>query len=109
MKGCEFINIAEKLSALRKNRSVSVYKLSKLTDISENHIHDIEKSKKNPSVFVLEKLLTALGITLAEFFNEGSEVLYPTPFELEFINTIRLMGIDKAQTLLQIAKYINEK
>lgn len=109
MKGREFINIAEKLSALRKNRGLSVYKLSKLTDISQNYIHQIEKDKKAPSVFVLEKLLTALGITLAEFFNEESNVLHPTPLEMEFVKTIRLMSIEKSEALLQIAKYMNEK
>lgn len=102
------MNVAQKLSALRKNRQLSVYRLSKLTDISENYIHQIEKGKKNPSVFILETLLVSMGITLAEFFNENPDVLYPTSFEMEFINTVRLMSAEKAAALLQIAKYMTD-
>ena len=34
------MNIAEQLKKIRKQKKISVYKLSKISGISENHIHN---------------------------------------------------------------------
>lgn len=59
------MDIGSKLTFIRETKKISVYKLSKLTDISENHIHNIEKGITQPSVLILEKFLSALDTNLS--------------------------------------------
>ena len=89
---------------LRSARGISVYKLSKVSEVSENYIHRIEKGENQPSVEILDRLLSAMGITLAEFFNENRDVLYPSISERELVETIRQMPQEKADAILQVAK-----
>lgn len=101
------MNIGEKLMEIRKNKNLSVYKLSKMCEVSENYIHEIEKSIKQPSVYVLEKILTSLGITLAEFFNESQDTIYPTEFEKKLVHAVRILPEEKAKAVLNIANLLS--
>lgn len=98
------MDLPQKFKLLRTQREISVYKLSKDTDISQNYIRKIEKGESQPSVLVLEKLLERLGTTLAEFFNEGSDALYPTAYERELVESARMLNQEKAEAVLHIAK-----
>lgn len=98
------MDLPKQFRELRSSRGVSVYKLSKISDVSENYIHRIEKGENQPSVEILNRLLSAMGITLAEFFNENREILYPSASERELVETIRQMPQEKVDAILQIAK-----
>lgn len=98
------MDLPAKFKKLRNQKSFSVYKLSKVTDISENYIHKIEKGESQPSVLVLEKLLACFGTTLAEFFNESKDVLYPTAYERELVESVRILDEEKAAAVLHIVK-----
>ena len=93
---------------LRNAKGFSVYKLSKVSEVSENYIHKIEKGGNQPSVFILEKLLACLGTTLAEFFNESGEVLYPSAFERELVESVRILNEEKAAAVLHVAKLLSK-
>ena len=101
------LNIGKKLREVRQNKKLSVYKLSKLSDVSENYIHELEKGISQPSVYILEKVLKPLGITLVEFFNEGADVIYPTNFEKELIHAVRILPEEKANAVLNIANLLS--
>ena len=98
------MDIAVHFQELRKSRGISVYKLSKLSDVSENYIHTIEKGGNQPSVYILDKLLSHLGVTMSEFFSESQDIIYPTPFERELVETVRVLDADKAAAVLNVAK-----
>lgn len=102
------MDLPVKFRTLREQKHLSVYKLSKATDISENYIHKIEKGQSQPSVLVLEKLLGRLGTTIAEFFNESSDVLYPTAEERELVENFRVLNEEKAAAVLHMAKLLAE-
>ena len=93
---------------LRTEKGFSVYRLAKVSDISENYIHKIEKGESQPSVYILEKLLSCLGTTPAEFLNENSAVMYPSDFERELVETVRVLPKEKADAVLHIAKLMGE-
>lgn len=101
------MKLNDHLKQLRTSKNLSVYKLARMTDVSENHIHSIEKGNSQPSVFTLEKLLTALGTNLAEFFNEEQAVLYPTELEQELLQTVRRLDPEQAKALIQLAALMN--
>ena len=100
------MNLGTELAQLRQKRELSVYRLSKLTEISENHIHRIEAGESQPSVATLERLLVALDSNLAEFFNHDRNVLYPTELEREVISEIRRLNPVQAETLLNFLRTI---
>lgn len=102
------MDLPVKFRTLRTNRNISVYKLSKDTDISQNYIRKIEKGESQPSVLVLEKLLARLGSTLAEFFSEDENVLYPTAYERELVEAVRLLEEEKALAVLHLAKLMSK-
>lgn len=98
------MDLAKQFKALRIQKEFSVYRLSKESDVSENYIRSIEKGKSQPSVFVLGKLLSSLGVTLPEFLNENREIMYPSDFERELVETVRQLSNEKAATILHLAK-----
>ena len=98
------MDLPQKFKQLRTQKDISVYKLSKDTDISQNYIRKIEKGESQPSVFVLEKLLKRLGTTISEFYNESDDVLYPTAYERELIGSTRILNQEKADAVLHFAK-----
>lgn len=100
------MNISEKFIALRKSKDLSIYKLSKISDISENYIRTIEKGASQPSVLILDKLLLSLGTTISEFFNDCEDVIYPTALEKELVESIRMLDDEKATAILNMAKLL---
>ncbi len=102
------IEISSRLKNLRMKKGFSVYGLHNASDISENYIHRIEKGKSQPSVYVLEQLLACLGVTVSEFLNENPAVMYPSDFERELIETVRILPKEKAEAILHMAKLLSE-
>ena len=91
----------------KKAKKISVYKLSKISGISENHIHNIEKGINDPNIRTLNKILKSMEITLAEFFNNNSNVYYPNDFEKELLQSISLLTKKQANILLALIKNMN--
>ena len=98
------MELAAQFKKLRTAKGYSVYKLSKISDVSENYIRTIERGKSQPSVLILEKLLSAMGVSLPEFLNGNSDVMYPSDFERELVESVRLLPPEKAEAVLNIAK-----
>lgn len=102
------MNLSAKFKELRLSKELSVYKLSKLSDVSENYIHRVEKGKTQPSVAMLDKLLVCLGVTLSEFFNDGQAVIYPTELERNLLESVRVLTAEKASAVLEITKLLSK-
>lgn len=95
-----FMELGERLRYWRKKKNVSVYKLYRISDISENHIRSIEKGEKQPTVAKLKALTDALNVSLSEFFNEDEErVCYLTEKEKHMLDLYRSLPPDKADIL----------
>lgn len=98
------MNIAERLKKTRELKSISVYKLSQMSGISETHIRDIERGDRNPSFDTLNKLVQPLGLSLADLFNESELTAYLNKEEKELIECYRMLSHDKAEALLRFIK-----
>ena len=103
------MNLGTRLKELREARGISIYRLSRLTDVSENHIHSIEHSEKQPTIYTLEKLLDALQVSLSEFFYEGGDAICPTDYEKELLYHVRQLNPEKSAAMLQLAKLLYEE
>ena len=61
--------LGQRLQILRQRSGLSIRKLAELAGVTAGMVSCIEREKNSPSVTMLQKLLAALGTTLAEFFS----------------------------------------
>lgn len=64
------IQFGKCLQSARVNRGLSQEQLAELIDVDRTYISFLERGKRNPSLKLLNSLCLALGISLAEFFQE---------------------------------------
>lgn len=97
------MKIGEKLRTARLAKGFSIYKLSKITFVSQNHICAIENDKRQPTLETLERLIAPLGITLAELLNPNPDVSYLSDDEKELLKNYRALPSDSASLLLLLS------
>ncbi|MBI2833019.1 MAG: helix-turn-helix transcriptional regulator [Acidobacteria bacterium] len=69
--------IGERLRALRLERGLTQEQLGERADLSYKFIGEVERGDANPTVGTLDMLATALGVTIAEFFDKAAEKSAP--------------------------------
>lgn len=102
------MNIGERILTIRKSKNISIYRISLETGISQNHIRDIEQSRRNPSVETLSRLIIPLGITLSELFNENEHSSFLSKDERQLVENYRTLPEKKAALLLEMSVALNE-
>lgn len=60
--------VGERLRQLREEKRISVRKLAELTEFSASFISQVENGQASPSIGSLERIASAVGVTLGEFF-----------------------------------------
>lgn len=96
------MEINERLYYWRNLKHISIYKLSKLSNVSENHIRNLENGNKQPTIKTLQALTDALNITLSEFFNtDNNETTYLSDGEKRILDSYRRLPKDKANILIE--------
>ncbi|MDU4959150.1 MAG: helix-turn-helix transcriptional regulator [Sporomusaceae bacterium] len=83
------MNIGQKIKKVREGQNMSVNTLAKLCKVSQPNLSRIENGQQQPAFDTLERIITALGYSLADFFVSGKPELEP--------DTKRLL--DSIQTL----------
>ena len=66
------MDVIEKIKELAKNRGWTEYRLVKKSGLSASTISNIYHRNTIPSIPTLEVLCDTFGITLSQFFGEGS-------------------------------------
>jgi len=61
-----------RIKALREMASMSQKDLAYSADLDRSYIASVESGKRNVSIVNIEKISSALGVTVKEFFNDGS-------------------------------------
>lgn len=74
----KIMNIKEKfglkVKALRTEKNFSIEQLANISNVDRNYISDIEKGERNVSITIIEKIILALDVDFATFFNDQSFV-----------------------------------
>ncbi|RXR33563.1 XRE family transcriptional regulator [Flavobacterium piscinae] len=60
----------QKVRTLREEKSMSIEHLANISNVDRNYISDIEKGKRNLSIEIMEKIITALESDFTGFFND---------------------------------------
>ncbi|MEC0664805.1 helix-turn-helix transcriptional regulator [Priestia flexa] len=91
--------IGEKIYRIRKSRGLTLSELAERANVSKSYLSNIERNvNQNPSIQVVEKLATVLGVEftiLVEGNSEIGELLEPE--WIDFINDLKEMGVKKEQ------------
>ena len=79
--------LAEKLKAFRSTNRLTLKQLAEKAGCTDAYLSQLERGLANPSVMILKKIATALGVKVADFFvgpepNENDVVLK----EIEIMN-----------------------
>jgi transcriptional regulator with XRE-family HTH domain len=73
------LRIARQIRDLRAAQSLSLDALATRSGVSRSMISLIERAESSPTAIVLEKLATALGVTLAAIFDPPESPSAPSP------------------------------
>ncbi len=63
------LKIGERIKELREAAAMSQKDLSYAADLDRSYIASVENGQRNISIVNIEKICTALGVSLKEFFN----------------------------------------
>ena len=102
------MEIGKKLHKLRENKEMSMYRLTQMTGVSGHHIKGIENGSRQPTIETLDRLVTALGSSLAEIFNDDTECAYLSEKERQLIENFRTLSDEKADALLKMSEVLNK-
>ena len=61
-------NLGERIKQLRKKANISQEKLAELACLDRTYINSVENGRRNISIINIEKICTALEISLSDFF-----------------------------------------
>ncbi|NCO54800.1 MAG: transcriptional regulator [Bacteroidetes bacterium CG_4_10_14_3_um_filter_31_20] len=64
------LKIGQRFKELREEAKMSQKDLAYTADLDRSYIASIENGQRNVSIVNIEKIATALNITLKEFFND---------------------------------------
>lgn len=97
------MEVGKKLKKLREDKGMSMYRLTQITGISGHHIKGIENGTRQPTIETLNRLVSALGSSLAEVFNDDTQCTCLNEKERRLIENFRVMSDEKADALLSLS------
>lgn len=89
---------------LRKDRHLSLRKLSKLSDISRPYLSNLENNRRfNPSMDTLGKIADALGVDIKDLFYSELEL---EPLQEELDRRVERYGL-RSKKVLEISRIVD--
>lgn len=93
------IDIGERLQQLMDERGLNMYSLAKRSGLSWNTIKNFYSRQSKPTVTTISMLCDGLGITLSQFFEEGSDNAHLTAEQQHLINRWNQLTDKEKQTI----------
>ena len=62
------VELGTRIASYRNKKGISQFRLALLSDTTQSYISDLERGRRNPSVLVLQKIASALGVEVKDFF-----------------------------------------
>jgi len=63
------LKIGQRIRELRKELEISQEALAYKAEVDRTYVTDVENGRRNVSVEILDRLIKALDVSIAEFFN----------------------------------------
>jgi len=98
--------VLDKLKIYINKKGLTIYKLTEMSELSENTIYNWYNKGAEPSLHALSSICSILGITLAELFSESEEEIL-TVKENELINQYRKLSKNQKDILDKLLNEFN--
>ncbi|MCI8341833.1 MAG: helix-turn-helix domain-containing protein [Firmicutes bacterium] len=79
-------DILAEITKIRLERNWSEYELSKNSGLTQSTISSWYRKNQLPTITSLEKICSGFGITLSQFFSEGSDLISLTEEQRELLD-----------------------
>lgn len=99
-------NIGERLFELRTNLGLSQEQLALRADITTTYLGQIEHNTKRPTVYVIEKLCSALNMTLKDFFDTEKYIYKHDMLTEQILVQIQKYSVEEKEFILAICKQL---
>ena len=98
------MNTLERIRKLLDDRNWSMYKLSKLSGVSQSTLSNMFSRNNDPSISTLEDICKAFGITLSQFFANEGELVVLTKEQSEMLEKWATLSDEQKSALLKLLK-----
>jgi transcriptional regulator with XRE-family HTH domain len=99
------MDIASKIKKIREAKGMTAKQVISAVDMGAAMYSRIENGKTEPSLSTLEKIAKALGVSLAEFFNDDNKLDDINSFDaslMEKVKTIDALNEEEKKTVFSI-------
>lgn len=98
----------QRLREFRNAKSYSIEELAHIADMNAVHLASLERGEKNITLSTLEKVVTALGISLTDVFSFEIEVAQPECPTVDKASTLmKQMTIEEQDFILKTIQFIS--
>lgn len=102
------MNIMDRIDELCKKHSISKYRLSQITGISQSAFSKMARQQSTLSLETIQRICDAFGISLAQFFSDSGEYPDLTEQQKKLLQSWALLDEKKRDyALLMIEKMID--
>lgn len=99
-------DVLEEITRLRIKRKWSEYDLAKHSGLSQSTISTWYRKNQVPTIQTLDKVCAGFGITLSQFFAEGSDVICLTAQQRELLDNWSVLSEIQQELFLKLFKSI---
>lgn len=100
------MDVQKRLRNLMTQRNWSAYRLAKQADLSETTISNLFKRGQLPTIYTLERICDAFGITLSQFFAEENEAITLNEEQKEILSLWAALSDKNKELLLYLMKHM---
>ena len=98
------MNTLERIKKLLDDREWSMYKLSKLSGVSQSTLSNMFNRNNDPSIGTLEGICKAFDITLSQFFADEGEMVTLSKEQTVMLEKWSTLTSDQKTALLKLLK-----
>lgn len=100
-------DVLKEITRLRLKRGWSEYELAKNSGLSQSTISTWYRKGQTPTIQTLDKVCKGFGITLSQFFAEGSTAIPLTAEQKEMLDNWSALDSPKKQTVKDLLKQLS--
>lgn len=98
------MNTLERIKDLLDERKWTMYKLAKMSGVSQSTLSNMFTRNNDPSISTLEDICRAFGITLSHFFADEGELISLTKEQSDMLEKWSTLSSDQKSALLKLLK-----
>lgn len=97
-------DILQEITRLRLERGWSEYELAQNSGLSQSTISTWYRKNQTPTIKTLDKVCIGLGISLSQFFAEGTDAIVLTEEQKEMLDNWSALNTTQRKIVLELIK-----